>query len=84
MNEAIEPGIYRHFKGGLYEVLGIARHSETEEHLVIYRPVTGDGTWWARPRDMFREIVPFNGDLVPRFQRIESESRDNGSGGSLP
>ena len=47
MNEPIQPGTYRHFKGGLYEVLGSARHSETEEEMVVYRPLSGDGGWWV-------------------------------------
>ncbi len=61
----MKPGKYRHFKGGLYEVLGVARHSETEEELVVYR--TGRGDWWVRPRAMFEETVLHDGREVPRF-----------------
>ena len=49
----IEPGVYRHFKGGEYEVVGLARHSETEEELVVYRALYGDGGLWVRPSEMF-------------------------------
>ena len=71
MNDPIQPGKYRHFKGGLYEVLGIARHSETQEELVVYRPLYGDGGLWVRPRAMFLEAVLLNGVATPRFQRVE-------------
>jgi hypothetical protein len=60
------PGRYRHFKGGEYEVLGTARHSETEEVLVVYRPVTSPD-WWVRPLEMFTETVEHEGRRVPRF-----------------
>lgn len=54
---AIESGAYRHFKGNLYWVLGVARHSETEEPLVVYRALYGEGGLWARPLAMFLEPV---------------------------
>ena len=56
-------GIYRHYKGNLYEVLEIAKHSETEEELVVYRELYGDYGVWVRPLGMFTETI--NG--VPRF-----------------
>ena len=65
-NEPV-PGRYRHYKGGEYEVLGVARHSETDEPLVVYRPLYGDGGLWVRPRAMFLETVTHNGEPVPRF-----------------
>ena len=68
MNEPC-PGQYRHYKGGLYEVLGIARHSETHEELVIYRPLYCEGELWVRPRAMFLETVVVHGVEMPRFQR---------------
>ena len=71
MNEPIQSGKYRHFKGGLYEVVGIARHSETQEEMVVYRALYGDGGLWVRPRAMFLESVPVNGVVTPRFQRVE-------------
>jgi hypothetical protein len=61
------PGRYRHFKGGEYEVVGVARHSETDERLVVYRPLYGDGGLWVRPAAMFLEPVPHDGRTVPRF-----------------
>lgn len=64
---SLEPGIYRHFKGHTYEVIGVARHSETEEELVVYRPLYGEGALWVRPLAMFTEIVERNGETIPRF-----------------
>lgn len=61
-------GQYRHYKGGLYEVVGIARHSETEEKLVVYRAPAG--SLWVRPHTMFFEDVLVNGNPVARFARI--------------
>ena len=72
MNDLL-PGKYRHFKGGLYEVLGIALHSETREEMVVYRPLYGEGGMWVRPRPMFFETVLVNGVMVPRFERIICE-----------
>lgn len=60
-------GRYRHYKGNDYEVLGVARHSETLEELVVYRPLYGDGALWVRPRKMFEETVIVEGRTVPRF-----------------
>lgn len=62
----MRPGRYRHFRGGEYEVLGTARHSETEEELVVYKPV-GSEQWWVRPLAMFAETVEHEGRVVPRF-----------------
>jgi hypothetical protein len=61
------PGRYRHFKGGEYEVVGVARHSETDERLVVYRPLSDDSGLWVRPAEMFLETVTINGKCVPRF-----------------
>ena len=66
MSELI-PGKYRHYKGGEYEVLGVARHSETNEPLVVYRPLYNDTGFWVRPLAMFVETVMVNGQAVPRF-----------------
>ncbi|MFC6673567.1 DUF1653 domain-containing protein [Marinobacterium aestuariivivens] len=66
-----EPGLYRHYKGEDYEVLGCARHSETEEWLVVYRPCYGERGLWVRPLAMFiEEVVLPEGNAVPRFRRI--------------
>lgn len=68
MNPAVpEPGIYRHYKGPLYEVMGLARHSETEEPLVVYRALYGDYGLWVRPLAMFTETVVKDGKEQPRF-----------------
>ena len=63
----MQSGTYRHYKGNLYEVLGVARHSETEEQLVVYRALYGEGGLWVRPLAMFQEQVPGDSGLVPRF-----------------
>jgi hypothetical protein len=65
------PGRYRHFKGGEYEVLGVARHSEDLEDMVVYRPLYNDTGLWVRPVSMFLEKVEREGRLVPRFALIE-------------
>ena len=63
----ILPGRYRHYKGRDYQVLGVARHSETEEELVVYRCLYGDFSLWVRPLAMFTERVVIDGREVPRF-----------------
>lgn len=67
---AIPSGRYRHYKGNEYEVVGVARHSETEEELVVYRKLYGDHSLWVRPLAMFEEIVVVDGREVPRFERV--------------
>ncbi len=62
------PGRYRHYKGNEYEVIGSARHSETEEWLVVYRKLYGDRSLWVRPRGMFLESVAVDGCEKPRFE----------------
>lgn len=64
------PGKYRHFKGKEYELIGIARHSETLEPMVVYRALYGEGGLWVRPLEMWSEIVDKNGYHGPRFQYI--------------
>lgn len=66
---ALEPGRYRHFKGQPYEVIGTARHSETQEELVVYRALYGEGGLWVRPRAMWDEHVERDGYAGPRFVR---------------
>ena len=63
----VSPGRYRHYKGQDYEVLGVARHSETEEEMVVYRCLYGDFSLWVRPLAMFCEMVAVDGCLRPRF-----------------
>jgi hypothetical protein len=66
----IEPGRYRHYKGREYTVLGLARHSETLEELVVYRQEYGDRGLWVRPAAMFAETVVVDGRATPRFARV--------------
>lgn len=66
----LEPGYYQHYKGKYYQVVDCARHSETEEWLVIYRALYGDFGLWARPLSMFTENVEIAGELLPRFHFI--------------
>ena len=68
--DAIPPGRYRHFKGREYEVIGIARHSETEEPMVVYRPLYGDGGLWTRPAGMWNETVERDGRTCKRFEKL--------------
>ena len=68
--ESIKPGRYRHFKGKEYEVLGVARHSETEEELVVYRALYGDFGLWVRPVSMWNETVEHDGKTFRRFTDI--------------
>ena len=63
----IQPGIYRHFKGNRYETLGIAKHSETLEPMVVYRALYGEGGIWVRPAAMWLEMVTREGKTFPRF-----------------
>lgn len=66
------PGRYRHYKGGEYRVVGLARHSETLAPLVVYEALYGAGGLWVRPAAMFVEtIVDANGQRVPRFARVD-------------
>ena len=67
----LPPGRYRHFKGGEYEVLAVATHSETREKLVVYRPLYNDSGWWVRPLAMFLETVVHDGREVRRFELLQ-------------
>lgn len=71
----ILPGRYRHFKGNEYEVLDIARHSETEEPMVVYRTLYGDHGLWVRPAEMWLEQVERDGRIFRRFSRIQQPGR---------
>jgi hypothetical protein len=66
----LKPGRYRHYKGGEYEVQGVATHSETGEELVVYTPLYGDGGLWVRPLAMFLETVNQEGEERFRFSFI--------------
>ena len=65
--------LFRHYKGGLYEYICEARHSETEEEMVVYRPLYNDSGVWVRPKKMFFENVTVDGASVPRFAEVETE-----------
>ena len=69
----MELGRYRHYKGNEYTVIGVARHSETHEELVVYRPEYGEQGLWVRPKAMFLEHVEVSGESVPRFAFIDGE-----------
>ena len=66
-------GRYRHYKGGEYEVIGVARHSETQEPLVVYRPLDNASGLWVRPHAMFFEKTDVDGELRARFERVATE-----------
>jgi hypothetical protein len=63
-------GRYRHYKGCEYEVIGVARHSETLEPLVVYRPIYDQTGWWVRPHAMFFETVTIDGSSLARFEWV--------------
>lgn len=71
---AAKPGIYRHYKGPLYEVIDAVRHSETLEAMVLYRQMYGDRSLWVRPASMFTGTVEVNGVQVPRFEALPADS----------
>ena len=67
----IKKGRYRHFKGNEYEVIGMAKHSETLEDMVVYRQLYGDGGLWVRPANMWNEEIERNGEKFRRFTFID-------------
>lgn len=69
----IVPGRYRHYKGQEYEVIGTARHSETEEEFVVYRALYGERELWIRPAAMFTDSVMVGGRLCARFQFVHAD-----------
>ena len=79
--DAVKPGIYKHYKGKLYEVIGVGHHTETLEPLVLYRalydtPDFGSKPLWARPVAMFQETIIFNNVEQPRFTFIEEKNQE--------
>lgn len=75
MNETVQCGKFRHFKGNEYEVLGTATHSETLEELVVYRALYGEGKLWVRPVSMWNETVEKDGKTVKRFEFIGNNTK---------
>lgn len=69
--KSLRPGIYRHFKGNEYLLIDVAKHSETEEPMVIYRALYGDCSLWVRPASMWTEQVEHNGYKGPRFKFVK-------------
>ncbi|NHC04975.1 DUF1653 domain-containing protein [Acinetobacter sp. 187] len=67
----LKKGIYKHYKGQLYQVFSVATHSETEEKLVVYQCLYGDYSTWVRPLSMFKETVHIEGKDLPRFELIQ-------------
>lgn len=65
-------GYYQHYKGKKYQVIGVARHSETLEKMVIYQAQYGDKEFWVRPHEMFFEAIEIEGKTKPRFELIDS------------
>jgi len=70
MSSPIKLGEYEHYKGNRYEVIGVAKHSETLEEMVVYRALYGERGLWVRPLEMFSETIKIEGKLVPRFKYI--------------
>ncbi len=69
----LQRGIYQHYKGQIYQVFNVARHSETEEQLVVYQCLYGDYSMWVRPLSMFVETVELeDGQIIPRFKLIQA------------
>jgi hypothetical protein len=68
--QVVPLGHYRHYKGRDYSVVGFARHSETEETLVLYVPLYGEGGYWVRPLALFTDTVEVDGRRVPRFTKV--------------
>lgn len=68
----LKPGLYQHYKGNFYQVIGLCRHSETLEVLVTYQALYGDHGLWVRPVDLFLGLVEENGEHIPRFKFIKT------------
>ncbi len=73
---SIKLGTYKHYKGKHYQVIGIARHSETLEELVVYYGLyqNSKGQFWVRPKKMFEEYVEINGQRIQRFEFVRTDS----------
>jgi len=69
----VKQGVYQHYKGQYYEIIGVAKHSETLQELVVYRALYGEYGLWVRPAEMFCEQVEVDGKSVPRFRFVGTE-----------
>jgi len=69
----IKPGIYKHYKGASYKVIGTAQHSETQEWLVYYQALYGEYGYWVRPLDLFEQIVEVDGQARLRFELLKQD-----------
>lgn len=70
----VSKGLYQHFKGAFYRVLDVAKHSETEEEVVVYQALYGDKGMWVRPLSMFTEAITHDGETRPRFARLDQQT----------
>lgn len=68
----MQPGLYQHYKGNYYQVLGLCRHSETLEEMVVYRGLYGDYGLWVRPKSLFEGTLLHEGKEMPRFQFVRT------------
>jgi hypothetical protein len=75
----LQPGLYRHYKGPQYRVFGVARHSESEEQVVIYQALYGEFGLWVRPLSMFCQQVEVDGQVVPRFALVQAQASPIGA-----
>ena len=73
----VAPGLYRHYKGGEYKVLGMARHSETLEAMVLYQALYGERGLWVRPAAMFAETVTVDDVAQPRFALVHNPEQES-------
>ena len=74
MEKRPKPGIYRHYKGRLYRLLGLAQHSETLEQMAVYHSQDNQNDLWVRPLSMWNELVENDGALIPRFTFVSEEN----------
>ncbi|MCE2594177.1 DUF1653 domain-containing protein [Motilimonas cestriensis] len=72
MKPTLKTGTYQHYKGSQYQVIDLAIHSETEQWMVLYRPMYGDAELWVRPYEMFIENIVIAGEEIPRFEFIKA------------